>query len=110
MNQSENIWDKLLKIRTSGRDDSRSDQYRYLYEPTPYCVLEGLAAGGYIGKRNVLVDYDSGKGRVDFYLSCQVGCRTIGVEYDERIYGRALENKRTCVSGGRCSFFLLSFG
>ncbi len=33
-------WDKLLKIKTTGRDDSKADQYRYPYEPTPYSVLE----------------------------------------------------------------------
>ena len=43
MNQNETQWDKLLKIKTTGRDDSRSDQYRYPYEPTQYCVLERLA-------------------------------------------------------------------
>ena len=43
-------WDKLLHIRTTGRDDSHSDQYRYPYEPTPYSVLERLANSGYIGK------------------------------------------------------------
>ena len=36
---SEEKWDRLLQIRTSGRDDSHADQYRYPYEPTPYCVL-----------------------------------------------------------------------
>ena len=29
MNQNETQWDKLLKIKTTGRDDSRADQYRY---------------------------------------------------------------------------------
>ena len=33
-------WDKLLKIKTTGRDDSNSDQYQYPYEPTLYPVLE----------------------------------------------------------------------
>ena len=42
MNQNETQWDKLLKIRTTGRDDSHADQHRYPYEPTPYCVLERL--------------------------------------------------------------------
>lgn len=41
-------WDKLLKIRTTGRDDSKADQYRYPYEPTPYSVLERLANSGLI--------------------------------------------------------------
>jgi len=38
--QEENQWDRLLKIKTMGRDDSNADQYRYPYEPTPYAVLE----------------------------------------------------------------------
>ena len=40
---NEEKWDSLLHIRTTGRDDSHSDQYRYPYEPTPYSVLERLA-------------------------------------------------------------------
>ncbi len=34
MDQNEVKYDKLLKIKTTGRDDSRSDQYCYPYEPT----------------------------------------------------------------------------
>ena len=37
--KTEQRWDKLLHIRTSGRDDSHSDQHRYPYEPTPYTCL-----------------------------------------------------------------------
>lgn len=106
MDQNETRWDKLLKIKTSGRDDSHSDTYRYPYEPTPYSVLERLAESGYIGKKNVLVDYGCGKGRVDFFLSYQCKCRTIGVEYDERIYDKAVTNKETAVSAGRTRFVL----
>ena len=50
-------WDKLLKIKTTGRDDTNADQYRFPYEPTPYSVLERLANSGYIRKKNVLIDY-----------------------------------------------------
>ena len=64
MNQNETQWDKLLKIRTTGRDDSHADQHRYPYEPTPYCVLERLANSGMIGKQNTVLDYGTGKGRV----------------------------------------------
>ena len=97
-------WDKLLRIKTTGRDDSMADQYRYPYEPTPYSVLERLAGSGYISKRNVLLDYGCGKGRVDFYLSYQTRCRTLGIEYDPRMYERALSNQQTAVSGRRTSF------
>ena len=104
MDQNETQWDRLLKIKTTGRDDSHSDQYRYPYEPTQYCVLERLAHSGLIGKKNVLLDYGTGKGRVCFYLSYQTRCRSIGVEYDERIYNRALANKTDAVSGNKVKF------
>ena len=97
---TEKEWDKLLKIRTTGRDDSRSDQYRFPYEPTPYCVLERLASSGYISKKNTLLDYGSGKGRVGFFLSWQTRCRSIGIEYDERIFGGLTDNLTKAVSGG----------
>lgn len=88
-------WDKTLSIRTSGRDDSRADQFRYPYEPTPYSVLERLANTGLIRKGNVLLDYGCGKGRVDFFLSRQTRCRAIGIEYDERIWQKAEENRNS---------------
>ena len=106
MDVNETQWDKLLKIKTSGRDDSRSDQYRYPYEPTPYSVLERLAGSGYIRKNNRLLDYGCGKGRVDFFLSYQTRCRSVGVEYDDRIYETACGNKRHAVSGGRTEFVM----
>ena len=84
--KNENRWDKLLQIHTMGRDDSRSDLYRYPYEPTPYCVLERMANTGMIRKGNTLLNYGCGKGRVDFFLSAQTRCQSIGVEYDDRIY------------------------
>ncbi len=97
-------WDKILKIKTSGRDDSRSDQYHYPYEPTPYCVLERLANSGWIRKKDVVLDYGCGKGRTGFFLAYQTKADVIGVEYDERIYRTALENKETAVSAERVTF------
>lgn len=104
MNENESQWDKLLKIKTTGRDDSHADQYRYPYEPTPYSVLERLANSGLIGKNNTLLDYGTGKGRVCFFLSYQTRCRSIGVEYDERIFSWAEENRFHAVSGNRTAF------
>lgn len=106
MNNNETKWDKLLRIKTSGRDDSRADQYRYPYEPTPYSVLESLANAGYIGKKNTLIDYGCGKGRVDFFLSYQTRCRSIGIEYDDRIYQTAVDNQKTAASAGRTEFHM----
>lgn len=104
MSDKETTWDKLLQIKTTGRDDSNSDQYRYPYEPTPYSVLERLANSGLIRKKDVVLDYGCGKGRVDFFLAYQTKARTLGIEYDERIYRGALENRKTAVSGARTEF------
>lgn len=106
MTNNENAWDKLLQIKTSGRDDSNSDQYCYPYEPTPYSVLERLANSGLIRKKDVVLDYGCGKGRVDYFLSYQTKAGTIGIEYDERIYHGALENQKTAVSRFRTEFVL----
>ena len=95
MTDNENAWDKLLNIKTSGRDDTNADLYRYPYEPTPYCVLERLANSGLIRKGDFVLDYGCGKGRVSFFLSYQTKAKTIGIEYDERIYARAVENQKT---------------
>lgn len=102
----EQQWDKLLKIKTSGRDDTKSDCFRYPYEPTPYAVLERLANSGFIRKQDVLLDYGCGKGRVDFFLAYQTRAHCIGVEYDERIIAVANENRNTAVSACRVEILL----
>lgn len=106
MINSENTWDKLLQIKTTGRDDSNSDQYRYPYEPTPYSVLERLVNSGLIRKNDVVLDYGCGKGRVDYFLAYQTKAKAIGIEYDERIYHGALENQKTAVSRAKTEFVL----
>ena len=106
MFENEITWDKLLHIKTTGRDDSNSDQYRYPYEPTPYSVLERLANSGLIRKKDVVLDYGCGKGRVEFFLSYQTRAKTIGIEYDERIYKAAVENQKNAVSGAKTAFVL----
>ena len=98
MMDNEKTWDKILQIKTRGRDDSNADQYRFPYEPTPYCVLERLAESGLFTKKDIILDYGCGKGRVGFFLSYQTKAKTVGIEYDSRIYEKALENKKTAVS------------
>ena len=103
MEDKEKLWDARLKIQTTGRDDTNSDEYRFPYEPTPYSVLERLADSGLIGNDDVVLDYGCGKGRVGFFLSHQTKAKTIGIEYDERFYGNALENQK---SGAKAEFVL----
>ena len=101
MTDLENDWDKLLHIKTTGRDDTISDLVRYPYEPTDYTVLEQLARSGYIDKRNTVVDYGCGKGRVSFFLTSQTKCHAIGIEYNPRLYERACNNQQTAPRGNR---------
>ncbi len=88
----ERKWDRKLKIRTCGRDDRKADQYNYPYEPTPYCVLERIADHNLIGKENVLLDYGCGKGRVGIFFARESGCRTIGIDYNEKMIKIADKN------------------
>jgi predicted RNA methylase len=104
MTVNENTWDKLLKIKTTGRDDTNADQYCYPYEPTPYSVLERLVKSGFFSKKDTVIDYGCGKGRVGFFLSYETKANVIGIEYDERIYLKAQENRKNAVSGARTKF------
>ncbi len=95
MTEHEQKWDLRLNIRTSGRDDTISDEYRYPYEPTPYCVLERLAQSGLFKESDVVLDYGCGKGRVGFFLATQTGAKAVGIEYDAHIYADAMQNCQT---------------
>ena len=106
MANSENNWDVSLQIRTCGRDELGADEHHHPYEPTTYSVLERLANSGLIGEEDVVLDYGCGKGRVGFFLSYRTKAKTIGIEYDERIYQDALENRRTTISGRKPDFVL----
>jgi len=85
-------WERRLGIETAAGSYEKEDSAHCRYEPTSYPVLERLAVSGYIEKGDVLIDYGCGKGRVGFFLNYAAGCKTIGVEYDERLFRRAQEN------------------
>lgn len=97
--------DRFLKIKTNGRDDSNSNYLNYAYEATPYVVLQNLANSGYITKKDKIIDYGCGKGRVSLYLSYSTKAKTIGVEYDERLFNSAQENLKRCIYNNRTEFF-----
>ena len=103
----EQEWDLSLHIKTTGRDDTLADEYHHPYEPTPYCVLERMAQSGFFREGNTVLDYGCGKGRVGFFLSDRTGAKTIGIEYDPRIYADAMENRRTALSRPKPDFLLM---
>ena len=95
-----------MQIQTCGRDETNADEYHHPYEPTPYSVLERLAKSGFFGPEDVVLDYGCGKGRVGFYLSYRTKAKTIGIEYDDRIYESALENRQSTISRVKPDFVL----
>lgn len=46
-----------------------------------------------------MIDYGCGKGRVSFFLSSQTKCHSIGVEYNPRLYEKALTNRESACRG-----------
>ena len=106
MTDHEQTWDKLLKIKTTGRDDTNADQYHHPYEPTPYSVLERLADSGFFDRGDVVLDYGCGKGRVGFFLSYRRSVKTIGIEYDRRIWQDALDNQKSALPRAKADFVL----
>ena len=93
-------WDRKLHIRTTGREDEANPNYAP-YEPTPYSVLRRLADSGHIRRKDHLLDYGCGKGRVAFFLASEVGCRVTGIEHSPRLIDMARENRRTSRLGDR---------
>ena len=96
---TEKDWDEKLNIDTIGRDASKEDAYHYPYEPTPYSVLERLVESEYISSESNVVDYGCGKGRVGFFLNQKLGCKVVGIDFDERMCEVAQENLQKFISG-----------
>ncbi len=92
MDIKETELDYQLNIDTCGRDACKEDDYHYPYEPTPYCVLERLVENDYISYDNIVIDYGCGKGRIAFFLNDRLGCKVIGIDFDERMYIAARKN------------------
>lgn len=96
-------WDKRLHIRTIGREDESNPNYAP-YEPTPYSVLERLANSGHIRRKDRLLDYGCGKGRVALFMASSIGCRASGIDHAQKLVDIAVENRRSARLGDRVTF------
>lgn len=96
---TEREWDKALHIQTIGREDETGAKYMP-YEPTPYPVLERLAASGLLGPNDCLLDCGCGKGRAAIFLAAKTGCRAVGIDHSEKLVAMAEQNRlRSAVAG-----------
>ncbi|RLL41306.1 SAM-dependent methyltransferase [Oceanobacillus piezotolerans] len=107
----EYYYDKLLNIKT--REDRNQPSghsiHYHPYEPTPYQALEVFCKQYDVKATDHIVDFGSGKGRLNFFMHYFHQATVTGVEKDERLYREALKNlenyhKKTRVEGHELHF------
>ena len=79
------IWLSLLVSRVSAES---------LYAPTPLPVVEKMLEVAKIKKTDIVYDLGSGDGRLVIMASAIYGCRSVGIERDERLVERSRANVR----------------
>lgn len=89
-------YDKMLGIHTTsiGERPNQSAHYHH-YEATPYRILDALFEEYELLKTDGFVDIGCGKGRVLFYVHNRFHCSVKGIEMNEQLFRRALENEES---------------
>ncbi|WP_053368723.1 SAM-dependent methyltransferase [Bacillus sp. FJAT-27245] len=91
--------DALLNIKTAGGQKGFLKSIHYHpYEPTPYEALDALFAEYELERRDSLVDFGCGKGRMAFYANYLFNAEVAGVEMSEVFYHEAIENRNGYLS------------
>lgn len=94
----ERQYDHDLNIHTAGIQQGFHDSFHYnRYEPTPYGLLEALFNNHRLSETDQLVDFGSGKGRLNFLVHHLFGAATTGVEMDQGLHQLACENLESYV-------------
>lgn len=88
-------YDRLLYIKTANTG-TRSDQSLnyHPYEATPYSILYALFQVYELEPIDSFVDFGCGKGRLLFYVHNRFRASVTGIEMDEQLYQKTLENKK----------------
>lgn len=87
-------YDQLLDVKTTNRRVSTNQPLYYNhYEATPYPILYALFQKYEIKETDGFVDFGSGKGRVLFYIHNHFGASVTGIEMNEQLYQKTIENK-----------------
>lgn len=101
---NDEYWDSKLNINTNVYDYSEEDYQNYGYDPTPYVVLEEFIKLNLLKKEDIVVDYGCGKGRIEFFLNNQVGCKVIGIDHSKRLLKKAIKNMENYGDNGNITF------
>ncbi len=95
----EKYYDKLLNINTIGNQNwNKTSTHNHPYEPTLYIALDELFKEYILDKKDYIVDFGCGMGRLNFYVNHFFGCYATGVEINKRYYEEALINKISYIS------------
>jgi SAM-dependent methyltransferase len=92
---NEKYYDDLLNIKTEGEQKGFNESYHYhRYEPTPYKALAFLFKQYTLNSSDRVVDFGSGKGRLNFYINNLFNATVVGVEMNEKYVQEAIENRK----------------
>lgn len=93
-------YDKLLNIDTVGiQKEFKQSSHYYRYEATPYSALLELFNHYELNKHDRIVDFGCGKGRLNFFAHYLFDTPGIGVEMNQSLYERAVNNKNRFFKG-----------
>lgn len=92
---TEHLCEKILNIKTSGIEQVDDKFYHYnRYEPTDYKALDLLFNNYKLSESDSIVDFGSGKGRLNFYINYEFNCEVTGLEMNFNFIKDALKNKK----------------
>ncbi|MCR4609831.1 MAG: hypothetical protein K5750_09095 [Eubacterium sp.] len=86
--------DSVLNIRTADDLEEIKAIENHTYQGTDYITLDIIIDMLELGENDVLVDIGCGLGKVIYYVNHKIGCKTIGVEGDDRIFKLLEKNDR----------------
>lgn len=98
--------DRQLNIHTGGEQMGfNASMHEHRFEVTPYAWLEVLFREHPLEGPGRLVDFGSGKGRLNFYAHHLFGVPSVGVEVDPSLHEAALRNLRRFNGKAPLDFF-----
>lgn len=94
----EQYYENLLNIKTSGKQDLNETSIHYnRYEPTDYSSLERFFSEYSLKETDSIIDFGSGKGRLNFFINNKFNAKVTGIEMNTFFYNEALKNKSTYI-------------
>lgn len=94
----EQYYENLLNIKTSGKQDLNETSIHYnRYEPTDYSSLEKFFSEYSLKETDSIIDFGSGKGRLNFFINNKFNAKVTGIEMNTFFYNEALKNKSSYI-------------